>query len=210
MIKLLLIDDHFVVRSGLVASLELEDDMKVVGEGDRGEDAPRLFAETKPDVVLMDIQLPGLSGIDATAALLREHPSARVLIFSTFARDDEIHTALKAGALGYLQKTSSRDDLLTAIRRVARGERRLPPDLEKRLQDRLSEPEITPREREILTLVTRGNANKEIAATLGISEDTVKQHVSRILVKLKVNDRAQATAEAIRRGLVSVDQPQRG
>jgi DNA-binding NarL/FixJ family response regulator len=196
-ISLLLIDDHFVVRSGLVASLELEDDLKVVGEADRGEDASRLFAQKKPDVVLMDLQLPGLSGIDATAALLREHPSARVLIFSTFARDDEIHAALKAGALGYLQKSSSRDALLAAIRTVARGERSLPADIEKRLQDRLCE-------REILTLVTRGNANKEIAATLGISEDTVKQHVSRILLKMKVNDRAQATAEAIRRGLVQV------
>jgi RNA polymerase sigma factor (sigma-70 family) len=203
-ISLLLIDDHFVVRSGLVASLELEDDLQVVGESDRGEDASGLFAQKKPEVVLMDLQLPGLSGIDATAVLLREHPSARVLIFSTFARDDEIHAALKAGALGYLQKSSSRDALLAAIRTVARGERSLPADIEKRLQDRLSEPEITPREREILTLVTRGNANKEIAATLGISEDTVKQHVSRILMKLKVNDRAQATAEAIRRGLVSV------
>jgi len=201
MISLLLIDDHFVVRSGLVASLELEDDLQVVGEADRGENAARLFAQKKPDVVLMDLQLPGLSGIDATAALLREHPAARVLIFSTFARDEEIQAALKAGALGYLQKSSSRDALLAAIRSVAKGERSLPPDIAQRLKDRLAEPEITPREREILT---RGNANKEIAATLGISEDTVKQHVSRILMKLKVNDRAQATAEAIRRGLVSV------
>ncbi|MFO1486692.1 MAG: response regulator transcription factor [Verrucomicrobiaceae bacterium] len=204
MISLLLIDDHFVVRSGLVASLELEDDFKVVGEADRGEDAPKLFVKKKPDVVLMDLQLPGISGIEATAALLREHPSARVLIFSTFARDDEIQAALKAGALGYLQKSSSRDDLLTAIRTVAKGERSLPPDIAQRLKDRLAEPEITPREREILTLITRGNANKEIAANLGISEDTVKQHVSRILVKLKVNDRAQATAEAIKRGIVSI------
>ncbi|MBE7496362.1 MAG: response regulator transcription factor [Verrucomicrobiaceae bacterium] len=204
MTTLLLIDDHFVVRSGLVASLELEDDLQVVGEADRGEDALTLFSQKKPDVVLMDLQLPGLNGIDATAALLREHPAARVLIFSTFARDEEIQAALKAGALGYLQKSSSRDDLLAAIRAVARGERTLPPDIAQRLKDRLAEPEITPREREILTLVTRGNANKEIAATLGISEDTVKQHVSRILVKLKANDRAQATAEAIRRGLVQV------
>ena len=204
MISLLLIDDHFVVRSGLVASLELEDDLQVVGEADRGEEAPRLFAQTRPAVVLMDLQLPGLSGINATAALLREHPDARVLIFSTFARDEEIQAALKAGALGYLQKSASRDALLAAIRSVARGERSLPPEIAQRLKDRLAEPEITPREREILTLVTRGNANKEIAATLGISEDTVKQHVSRILVKLKANDRAQATAEAIRRGLVNV------
>jgi len=204
MISLLLIDDHFVVRSGLVASLELEDDLQVVGEADRGEEAPRLFAQTRPVVVLMDLQLPGLSGINATAALLREHPDARVLIFSTFARDEEIQAALKAGALGYLQKSASRDALLAAIRSVARGELSLPPEIAQRLKDRLAEPEITPREREILTLVTRGNANKEIAATLGISEDTVKQHVSRILVKLKANDRAQATAEAIRRGLVNV------
>ncbi len=204
MIHLLLIDDHFVVRSGLVASLELEDDLKVVGEADRGEDVLRLFAKTKPDVVLMDLQLPGSSGIDATAALLRDHPTARVLIFSTFARDEEIQAALKAGARGYLQKSSSRDELLAAIRNVARGENCLPPEIAQRLQERLAEPEITPREREIIILVARGNANKEIAATLGISEDTVKQHVSRILVKLKVNDRAQATAEAIRRGIVTV------
>ncbi|MDZ4404710.1 response regulator transcription factor [Prosthecobacter sp.] len=203
-ITLLLIDDHFVVRSGLVASLELEDDLKVVGEADRGEDAAKLFAKKKPDIVLMDLQLPGISGIEATAALIREHPTARVLIFSTFARDEEIHAALKAGALGYLQKSSSRDDLLAAIRTVAQGERSLPADIAQRLKDRLAEPEITPREREILTLITQGNANKEIAATLGIGEDTVKQHVSRILMKLKVNDRAQATAEAIRRGLVQV------
>lgn len=204
LISLLLIDDHFVVRSGLVASLELEDDFKVVGETDRGEEASALFNKKQPDVVLMDLQLPGISGIETTAALLRDHADARVLIFSTFARDDEIQAALKAGALGYLQKSASRDDLLTAIRTVAKGERSLPDDIVQRLKDRLAEPEITPREREILTLVTQGNANKEIAAILGISEDTVKQHVSRILMKLKVNDRAQATAEAIRRGLVRV------
>ncbi len=201
---LLLIDDHFVVRSGLVASLELEDDLKVIGQADRGEDAAALFTKLKPDVILMDVQLPGITGIETTAVLMREHPTARVLIFSTFARDEEIQAALRAGALGYLQKSSSRDDLLKAIRTVSRGEQSLPPDIAQRLKDRLLEPEITPREREILTLITRGNANKEIAANLGISEDTVKQHVSRILVKLKVNDRAQATAEAIRRGLVRV------
>ncbi len=203
-ITLLLIDDHFVVRSGLVASLELEDDLKVVGQADRGEGAAALFSRLKPDVVLMDVQLPGITGIETTAVLMREHPAARVLVFSTFARDEEIQAALRAGALGYLQKSSSRDDLLKAIRAVSRGEQSLPPDIAQRLKDRLLEPEVTPREREILTLITRGNANKEIAANLGISEDTVKQHVSRILVKLKVNDRAQATAEAIRRGLVSV------
>lgn len=203
-IRILLIDDHFVVRSGLAASLDLEDDLEVVGELDRGEAVAEAYEKLAPAVVIMDLQLPGISGVEATALLLGRHTEARVLIFSTFARDDEILAALRAGALGYVQKTASRDALLGAIRTVARGERSLPADLDQRLRTLLLEAEITPREREILTLVTQGNANKEIAATLGISEDTVKQHVSRILQKLRVNDRAQATAEAIRRGLVKV------
>lgn len=202
--SLLIVDDHFVVRSGLVASLELEDDIRVSGEGERGEDLGALYARHRPDVVLVDLQLPGISGIEATANLLREFPGARVLIFSTFARDEEIQAALRAGALGYLQKSSSRDELLAAIRTVGKGERSLPADIQLRLQALGAEPEITPREREILALVTQGRANKEIAAELGIGEDTVKQHVSRILQKLRVNDRAQATAEAIRRGIVKV------
>jgi DNA-binding NarL/FixJ family response regulator len=203
-LRLLLVDDHFVVRSGLVASLELEDDLQVIAETDRGEEVVALYHRHEPHLVLMDLQLPGISGIEATAALLDAHAGARVLIFSTFARDDEIQSALHAGALGYLQKSASRDELLTAIRTVAAGQTSLPIEIERRLRTLGAEPGITPREREILTRVAQGNANKEIAADLGISEDTVKQHVSRILVKLRVNDRAQATAEAIRRGLVKV------
>lgn len=203
MIKLLIIDDHFVVRSGLVASLELEDDLKAVAEADRGEEASALHVKHRPDVVLMDLQLPGISGIEATAQLRASHPQARVLIFSTFARDDEVLAALKAGACGYLQKSASRADLLAAIRRVAKGERSLPADLEARLAQRHAEPEITPREREIIALIAKGRANKEIGAALGIAEDTVKRHVSSILDKLRVNDRAQATAEAIRRGIIT-------
>lgn len=203
-LTLLLIDDHFVVRSGLAASLELEDDLRVAAEADSGAQALPLFAKHRPDVVLMDLQLPGLSGIEATAAILARHPEARVLIFSTFARDEEILRALRAGALGYLQKSATRPQLIAAIREVAAGRQSLPPEIAARLRDRLSRAEVTPRELEILTLITRGKANKEIAACLGIAEDTVKQHVSRILQKLGVHDRAQATAEAIRLGLVSV------
>jgi two-component system NarL family response regulator len=202
--RLLLIDDHFVVRSGLSASLSLEPDIEIIAEADSGEQALSAYTTHLPDIVLMDLQLPGISGIEATLKILAAHPSARILIFSTFARDEEIHRALRAGALGYLQKSASRPDLLKAIRTVAAGRQSLPPDIAARLQERLTRPDITPRELEILTLVTRGNANKEIAATLGIAEDTVKQHVSRILQKLNVNDRAQATAEAIRLGLLSV------
>ena len=203
-LRLLIVDDHFVVRSGLVTSLELEDDLTVVAEADSGETALPLYAEHQPDAVLMDLQLPGLSGVDTTARLMESHPDARILIFSTFARDEEILAALRAGALGYLQKSASRPDLLTAIHTVAAGQSSVPNDIATRLQQIQSGPTITPRELEILTLVTQGNANKNIAAALGISEDTVKQHVSRILQKLQVNDRAQATAEAIRRGMVKV------
>lgn len=204
MLTLLIVDDHFVVRSGLVASLELEDDLRVVAEVERGEDVIAAYTSHRPDLVLMDVQLPGISGIEATSALLTSHPEAHVLIFSTSVKDEEIHQAMQAGALGYHPKSSSRDSLLAAIRSVSAGKTSLPPDISQRLRERLTEPEITPREKEILTLVSKGRANKEIAAQLGIAEDTVKQHVSRILQKLRVSDRAQATAEAIRRGIVKL------
>lgn len=202
-LKLLLVDDHFVVRSGLTASLALEDDLSVVAEADNGEQALETYLTTQPDVVLMDLQLPTQSGIEATRQIITADPNARVLIFSTFARDEEIIRALRAGALGYLQKSASRPDLLKAIHDVAAGKQSLPSDLAKRINERLAGPEITPRELEILTLITQGRANKEIAAELSIAEDTVKQHVSRILQKLQVSDRAQATAEAIRLGIVT-------
>lgn len=203
-LTVLIVDDHFVVRSGLAASLELDDAIKVVGEAERGEDVVATYKQTRPRVVLMDLQLPGMGGIAATAALRAHDGAARVLIFSTFARDDEIQAALDAGALGFLQKNSSREDLLTALRSVAQGKRFLLPEIARRLNALRLGPAITPREREILALIASGRANKEIAAALDVSEDTVKRHVSHILEKLDVNDRAQATAEAIRRGIVKM------
>jgi DNA-binding NarL/FixJ family response regulator len=204
-LTVLIVDDHFVVRSGLAASLELDDTIDVVGEVERGEDVVAAYQLHGPKVVLMDLQLPGMSGIAATAALRQHDPSARVLIFSTFARDDEIQAALDAGALGYLQKSASRDELLAALHNVGQGKRYLLPDLARRLNTLRLGPAITPREREILALIASGRANKEIAAELSVSEDTVKRHVSHILEKLDVNDRAQATAEAIRRGIVKME-----
>ncbi|MEO6245227.1 MAG: response regulator transcription factor [Opitutaceae bacterium] len=201
-LTILIIDDHFVVRSGLAASLELDETLAVVGEAERGEEAVAAYQQHRPDVVLMDLQLPGIGGVAATAAIRAHDPSARVLIFSTFARDDEVQAALDAGALGYLQKSASRDELLAAIRAVAQGRRHLQSDLARRLAALRLGPAITPREREILALVAAGRANKEIAHQLDVSEDTVKRHVSHILEKLDVNDRAQATAEAIRRGII--------
>ena len=201
-LTVLIVDDHFFVRSGLAVSLELDPAITVVAETDRGEEAVAAYVEHRPRVVLMDLQLPGLGGGGATAALRARDPEARVLIFSSYARDDEIQAALDAGALGYLQKSASRDDLLAALRAVAQGRRYLAPELERRLGALRLGPAITAREREILALVAAGRANKEIAANLGISEDTVKRHVSHILEKLDVHDRAQATAEAIRRGII--------
>jgi DNA-binding NarL/FixJ family response regulator len=203
--KVMIVDDHFVVRSGLVASLELEEDITVVAEAERGEEAPALLASAKPEVILMDLQLPGWNGIETTERLLELDPAARVLVFSTFARDDEIQSSLDAGALGFLQKTASRDDLIAALRRVAAGERYLAPEIATRLAGLKLGPSITLREREILSLIAKGRANKEIAAVLGIAEDTVKRHISNVLQKLDVSDRAQATAEAIRRGIIRVE-----
>ena len=154
----------------------------------------------------MDMQLPGWNGIETTERLLEQDPSAKVLIFSTFARDDEIQAALDGGAKGYLQKTASRDELLGALSRIAEGGNYLAPAIANRLAGLKLGPSITLREREILSLIAKGRANKEIAAALGIAEDTVKRHISNVLQKLGVSDRAQATAEAIRRGIVKVEE----
>jgi len=204
LLTVLIVDDHFVVCSGLVTSLELADDIRVVAEADRGEAVLPAYKKHRPTVVLMDLQLPGTSGVDATAALCAEDPEARVLIFSNFSREDEIQAALDAGALGYVAKSSSRDTLLNALRTVALGRKFLEPELAHQLSTARLGPSITPREREILAHIAAGRANKEIGVALEISEFTVKRHVSQILDKMSVNDRAQAAVEAIRRGLVKI------
>jgi len=204
-ITILVVDDHFVVRSGLTASLELEPDLKVVAEAERGEDVLEQYAQHQPTLVLMDLMLTGINGVEATERLRAQFPEAKVLMFSTFARNEEIYQALRVGAKGYLLKTAPRADLLAAIRTVAAGENYLPPTLTGRLAERLAQSELTPREREILQLIRTGRGNKEIGAALFIAEDTVKRHVSNLFQKLKVSDRAQAVAEAIKRGLISAD-----
>lgn len=203
-LSVIIVDDHFVVRSGLAASLEMDDDVLVVAEVECAEDAAPFYARHRPHVVLMDLQLPGVGGIGATQAIREIDPDARILVFSAYEREDEIQAALDAGAMGYLQKSASRPELIDALRLVARGGRSLPAPLARRLKALRIGPTITPREREILVLIASGRANKEIAGHFKISEDTVKRHVSNILQKLDVHDRAQATAEAIRRGIVKV------
>ena len=204
-IRLLVVDDHHVVRSGLAASLGLEDDLHVVGEADSAAAVPALVRKHRPDVILMDLRMPGGSGIEATAALRAEMPDARVLMFTTFDGDEDIYRAMQAGARGYLLKSAPREELLAAIRTVAAGERFLPAALAQRLAGRVAAPDVSERELEVLRLIARGKANKEIAAALGISDETVKRHVSNLFVKMGVADRAQATSEGIRRGLIQLD-----
>jgi len=203
-LRLLLVDDHFVVRSGLAASLQLEDDMRVVAEASDANEAIAAFESSKPDIVLMDLQMGETNGIDAVAKICQDHPSAHILVFSSFARDEDVYRAIRAGALGYLQKASPREDLLEAVRQVAQGNRYLPREIAQRLADRLSRPEPSPREREVLALIAKGRSNKEVASDLGLSEDTVKRHVSNLMAKLGAQDRTQAVTEALRRGLIEV------
>lgn len=201
-IRILVVDDHHVVRSGLAASLGLEEDLEVVAEAGDSDEAQAQFRQHQPDVVLMDLRLPGANGTAATAALRREWPNARVLMFTTFDGDEDVYRAMQAGALGYLLKSAPREELLRAIRTVACGERFLPPELSLRLAHRVAGPDLSEREIEVLRLVSTGKSNKEIGATLHIAEDTVKRHVSNILTKLGVSDRAQAATDAIRRGFL--------
>lgn len=204
-IRLLVVDDHFVVRSGIAASLSMETDIEVVREVDSGEQAVEAFRQLVPDVVLMDVRLPGMNGIEATGVLRREFPDARVLMFTTYDGDEDIYRAMQAGARGYLLKSAPRDELLLAIRIIHGGGRYLPTAISNRLADRVSGPDLSARELEILQLIGTGKSNKEIGAALFIAEDTVKRHVSNLFSKLKVSDRAQATSEAIRRGFIHLD-----
>jgi two-component system NarL family response regulator len=204
-IRVLVADDHHVVRSGIAASIGLEDDLAVVAEADSGEQAIEKFRASQPDVVLMDLRLPGINGIEATAALIKEAPGARVIMFTTFEGEEDIYRALQAGARGYLLKSAPREELLRAIRSVAAGERYLPPALAHRLAERMASEELSPRELEVLQLIGRGRSNKEIGSALGITEDTVKRHITNLFAKLRVLDRTQATTEAIRRGIIHLN-----
>lgn len=205
-VTVLVVDDHFVVRSGLAASLNQSPDVAVVGEAEAADQVVAAYDRHRPAVVLMDLRLgPGGDGLAATRALLAAHPAARVLVFSTFAREEDVYQAVRAGAAGYLLKTAGRDELLAAVRTVAAGGRHLPPPLAARLAARVGRPDLSDREREVLALLRAGRSNKEIGAALFIAEDTAKRHVGNLLAKLGAADRAAAVAEAIRSGLLPDD-----
>jgi NarL family two-component system response regulator LiaR len=211
-IRVLIADDHHIVRKGLKVLLGTEKDMQVVGEAGNGVEAVSKAAALKPDVILMDIVMPEMDGIEATRRITAENPGARILVLTSFAADDKVFPAVKAGALGYLLKDSTPEQLVEAIRQVHRGEPSLEPSIARKVLQELSggagrqttDP-LTEREVEVLRLIAQGLSNKEIAAAIFVAEWTVRSHVSNILGKLHLASRTQAALYALRSGLASLD-----
>ena len=204
-IQILAADDHSMVLKGLAATLGPEPDMEIVGLASTGDEAVRLFRDKKPDVTIMDLHLtPEMSGIEAMKSIRSEFPDARVIVLSAHNGDEEIFRALQAGAITYLLKDSLGDDLVPIIRQVHAGGGPIPAEVARKLADRLSQPSLTTREIQILQLVAEGMRNKELAGSLGISEQTAQGHIKNILAKLKVNDRTAAVTVALRRGIIHI------
>jgi NarL family two-component system response regulator LiaR len=201
-IRVLIADDHAVVRQGLRTFLDLQDDIEVVGEAADGEEALAAAERLAPDVVLVDIVMPKLDGVDVIRRLGTHAPAAKALVLTSFIDDDRLFPVLRAGAAGYLLKDVQPQELVEAIRTVHGGGALLHPKVAARLLEELATDPLTPREREVLVLIGRGMANKVIALELSLSEKTVKAHVSSILAKLGVHDRTQAALYAVREGLV--------
>jgi DNA-binding NarL/FixJ family response regulator len=204
-IRLLVADDHHIVRRGLVALLGSVPDMEIVGEASNGEEAVALYRAQHPDVVLMDLRMTGMNGVEATRAIRKEFPQARIIVLTTFDGDEDIYRALQAGARGYLLKGMDTEELLAAIHAVHGGKSRIPGPVAERLAERMNNPALTERETDVLRLIVGGNSNKEIASALFISEATVKTHINSLLAKLGVSDRTQATMAALQRGIVHLD-----
>ncbi len=201
-IRIVVIDDQAVVRQGFVALINTVADMEVVAEGTNGQQAIDLYREHKPDVMLIDLRMPVLSGVEAIAAIRREFPAARVIVLTTYDGDEDIYRSLQAGAQGYLLKDVFFEDLEEAIRKVHGGSRRIPAEVAERLAERMSGSNLTGRELEVLQQIVAGKSNKEIGSRLNISEATVKSHINNILSKLGVSDRTQAATTALQRGIV--------
>lgn len=204
-IRLLVVDDHQAFRLGLVAIVNEYPDLEVVAEAGTATQAIELCRTCHPDVVLMDLRLPGMSGVEATLAIRKEFPQCRIIVITTYDGDEDIYRALQSGAQGYLLKDISKEELVDAIRTVHAGECRIPPNVASRLAARVGRPEITPREIEVLKFVAKGKSNKEIAQHLDITEDTVKGHLKSVFAKLGVSDRTQAAMSALQRGIMHLE-----
>ncbi len=205
MIRILIVEDHHIVRKGFVALLGMVKDFEIVAEGSDGTQALSLVRAHRPDVILMDLRLPGMGGVDAIKAIRQEFPQARVIVLTTFDGDEDIYRALQAGARGYLLKGMNADDLTSAIRIVHNGKTCIPAEVAGRLAERFAGSALTERETDVLRLIVAGNSNKEIGAKLFISEATVKTHINNLLSKLGVSDRTQAATTALQRGIVHLD-----
>lgn len=204
-IRILVVDDHHIVRQGLVALLSTVSDFEVVAEADDGAEAVELHRKLRPDVTIMDLRLPRMSGVDAIIAIRSEFPQARFIVLTTYDGDEDIYRALQAGAKGYLLKGMNAGELTDAIRTVHAGKTRIPSVVAERLAERVSGTELTTRELEVLRLIVQGHSNKEIGNRLHISEATVKTHINNLLSKLGVSDRTQAATTALQRGLVHLE-----
>ena len=198
-IRIMVVDDHPIVRQGLVALINTEPGMTVVAEAADGARAGELYAEHQPDVTLMDLRLPVLSGVEATTAIRRQHPNARIIILTTYDGDEDIYRALQAGAQSYLLKDMFSEELLGAIKTVHAGQRRIPAAVAERLAERMSSQELTTRELDVLKLIVKGKSNKEIGADLSISEATVKTHINNILSKLDPPQHESVAATGVAR-----------
>lgn len=201
-IRILIVEDHNVVRQGLMALLKTVPDMQVIGEAGDGQTGVELYRRLKPDVTIMDLRLPKMSGVEAIREIRIANPAARVIVLTTFDGDEDIYRALQAGARGYLLKDMFGEELMEAIRLVHAGRTRIPAPVAQILAERMGGPNLTPRESEVLELIVAGRSNKEIGSDLSISEATVKSHINSILSKLGVTDRTQAATTALQRGIV--------
>lgn len=204
-LRILCVDDHRIVRDGISLLISREPDMEVVGSASNGEEAVAAFRKHKPDVTLMDLQMPGVNGVDATRTIRQDAPDARIVVLTMYQGDEDIHRALQAGAAAYLLKDALSDDLIRVIRDVHAGKHAMPESVNAALASRASQAVLTPREIAVVELISKGLRNKEIAVALDISEETVKVHVKNILAKLKVNDRSAVVAVAVRRGILHLN-----
>ena len=204
LIRILTVDDHPILRKGLAALVNAEPDLKLVAEASNGKEAIEAFRSHQPDITLMDIQMPGLDGIEAIKAIRTEFPEAKIIILTTYTGDAQIVRALKAGARAYILKEHMLDELLDTIRAVNAGKKRIAPDVAAELADHATDDALTEREIDVLKLIAAGNANKQIADELSISEATVKKRISNILSKLGANDRSHAVTIGLKRGIIEL------
>jgi len=201
-IRILTVDDHALLRKGIAALIHAESDIKLVAEASNGREAIAEFKQHRPDVTLMDLQMPEMSGIECMIAIRSDFPNARIIVLTTYPGDVEVHRALKAGARGYLLKGQVNKDLADVIRAVHAGKKRIPPEIAIELAEHTSDDDLSQREIEVLRLIAAGNGNKEIASRLLIAEETVKSHITNILTKLHANDRTHAVTTALKRGVI--------